>query len=76
MSPLMADMIVISGSIAGVLIIVLIISTMILIRCRRKRQEIKQPVRKLTPDLIQHNVNLPPALTHQINHRQVIFLFH
>ena len=72
MSPLMADVLVISGSVLGVLVVILLLTALILIQCRRRRST-KSPQRKLTPDLIQHNVNLPPPLEHQLDHRQVSF---
>jgi len=72
MSPLMADVLVVSGSVVGVLVVVVLLTGLILIQCRRRRHSTKSPPpRKLTPDLIQHNVNLPPPLEHQLDHRQV-----
>ena len=76
MSPVIEDALVVSGSVVGVLVVLFLLSALVIVQCRRGRAHRHGPKaanrpRKLTPDLIQHNVSLPPPLEHQLDDRQV-----
>ena len=78
MSPIIQDALIVSGSVIGVLVVLFLLFALVIVQCRRSRshhhRQKSTRARKLTPDLIQHNVSPPPPLEHQLDDRQVIYL--